>query len=192
MMVNDFNRLMDEQRYAEAEVLAKRAAELDPRNPVVEQLNLRARMAHGFYASKDIKQRKEDGVMQSFLNCDEAAVPFDDNDPIRMPDAKKWGDSRRAAANWQRTSSRRTEQEMEIEKKLEDARLGRLPQYAAQPGLGPTSQAGRCELHLDSEGLAQEGVSSDTPVSIELARKSCSRALESGSRAAALRLRGQG
>ena len=45
VMVNDFNRLMDEQRYAEAEVLAKRAAELDPRNPVVEQLNLRANCA---------------------------------------------------------------------------------------------------------------------------------------------------
>ena len=29
---------MDEQRYAEAEVVAKRAREIDPENPVVKQL----------------------------------------------------------------------------------------------------------------------------------------------------------
>ena len=37
-LVDEFQKLMDEQRYAEAEVLAKRARELDPDNPVVRQL----------------------------------------------------------------------------------------------------------------------------------------------------------
>ena len=33
MMIDEFNKLMDEQRYAEAEVVAKQAAELDPDEP---------------------------------------------------------------------------------------------------------------------------------------------------------------
>ena len=38
-LVNDFNKLMDEQRFSDAQVLAKRATELDPDNPLVTQLN---------------------------------------------------------------------------------------------------------------------------------------------------------
>jgi YHS domain-containing protein len=34
-LVNDFDKLMDEQRFSEAQVLAKRATELDPDNPLV-------------------------------------------------------------------------------------------------------------------------------------------------------------
>ena len=37
-LVDEFNQLMDEHRYPEAEVLAKRAQEIDPLNPLVKQL----------------------------------------------------------------------------------------------------------------------------------------------------------
>ena len=39
-LVDEYNRLMDQQRWPEAEVVAKQAAELDPKNPVVVQLLL--------------------------------------------------------------------------------------------------------------------------------------------------------
>ena len=38
MKIDQFNKLMDEQRYPEAQVVAKQAAELDPNNPVVVQV----------------------------------------------------------------------------------------------------------------------------------------------------------
>ena len=62
VMVNDFNRLMDEERFPEAEVVAKRAAELDPKNPVVEQLNLRARSPVHVPRQHDNQERRRRGT----------------------------------------------------------------------------------------------------------------------------------
>ena len=58
-LVDQYNHLMDEQRWAEAEVVAKQAAELDPRNPVVEQLLLRSRFVRMYKDSMDIKDQQE-------------------------------------------------------------------------------------------------------------------------------------
>ena len=44
-LVNEYNHLIEEQRYPEAEIVAKRAAELDPKNPVVAQLQVTSRLA---------------------------------------------------------------------------------------------------------------------------------------------------
>ena len=37
-MVDEYNKLVEERRYPEAEIVAKRAAEVDPDNPVVIQM----------------------------------------------------------------------------------------------------------------------------------------------------------
>ena len=60
-LVKDFNRMLDEQRYAEAQVLAKRATELDPENPVVVQLNVMAKMVSRVAQNQQIQDQQEDG-----------------------------------------------------------------------------------------------------------------------------------
>ncbi len=60
-LVDDFNKLVEEQRYAEARVLAKRAVELDPDNPVVQQLNLMGKFLQRMAQQQDVKGAQEEG-----------------------------------------------------------------------------------------------------------------------------------
>ncbi len=44
LLINEFDKLMSEHRYAEAELVARRARELAPDEPVVKQMNLMVKM----------------------------------------------------------------------------------------------------------------------------------------------------
>jgi general secretion pathway protein D len=168
-LVNEYNHLMDEQRWPEAEVVAKRAAELDPKNPVVVQLEVTSRLARALRESLKIKQEKDDGFNDALTSVDQADIPFDDRNPYRFPDPKDWreltGRRSRLARERQR---RRNEQEIEIEKKL---RTPVSVGFKATPLSKVMEHLGRLadvNMHLDPQGLEQEGVSSDTPITIEL------------------------
>ena len=64
MKIDQFNRLIDEQRYAEAEVVAKQAAELGPNDPVVVQVLWQAKFLRRFHEAKDIETEKEEGFVE--------------------------------------------------------------------------------------------------------------------------------
>ena len=62
-LVDDFNQLMDEKRYPEAEVLAKRAQEIDPLNPLVKQLIWQSKFTRRTVASYDVRDQKEEAFV---------------------------------------------------------------------------------------------------------------------------------
>ena len=168
--VDEYNRLLDEQRFAEAEVVAKRASELDPENPVVRQLLVESRLIRRFHANNAIRSDKEQGFLQALENVDSSAVPFDDNNPLVFPDGKKWENisksRKKLVAEMRRR--RRSERDLEIEQKL------KTPvslQFENAPLSAVTDYLGRLagvNVFLDPQGLADEGVTSDTPVTIKL------------------------
>jgi general secretion pathway protein D len=169
MMVNDYNRLMDEQRYEEAQVLAKRAVELDPHNPVVHQILIESKLIARALTSKSIQSQKEDGYANAMLSVDKSSTPFDDSNPYMHGDVKEWRrlTESRAKAAMER-GRRRSEREIEIEQKLktpvslqfENAALSSVLEY-----LGKYAQV---NVYMDPQGLAEEGVTTDTPVTIKL------------------------
>ncbi|MGD9722219.1 MAG: hypothetical protein AB7O59_11750 [Pirellulales bacterium] len=171
-LVNEFNKLMDEERYPEAEVMAKRAAELDPENPLARQLLWQSRFVIRTRSNQDLKDAKEDGVWSALDSLEESAIPFDDREPYVMPDAKKWEDltksrSRRLAES----RSRHTEREMEIERKLQTPVLLNFRDRPLSEVLNHLANLAAVNLHLDEKGLEEEGVSSDTPVTIDLTQE---------------------
>jgi general secretion pathway protein D len=169
MMVNDYNRLMEEQRYEEAQVLAKRAAELDPKNPVVHQILAESKLIARVNTGRLVQSQKEQGFVDAMVSVDKASIPFDDLNPYVHGDVKEWqrlSDVRKKAAA--ERGRRRSEREIEIEQKLktpvslqfENASLSSVLEY-----LGKYAQV---NVHMDPQGLAEEGVTSDTPVTIKL------------------------
>jgi general secretion pathway protein D len=168
-MVEDFNRLMEDQRYAEAEVVAKRAEELDPQNPVVHQIVVDAKFARRIASNVALNDAKERGFWTSMDNVEHAAIGFDDNQPYQFGDFKTWKQmsERRGRALADR-QHRRSERDMEIEQKLktpvllqfENAPLAKVMEY-----MGKLAQV---NVYLDPEGLSEEGDTSDTPVTIKL------------------------
>src|SRR5262249_24115128 len=89
-LVKEVNKLLDEQRYAEAQVIAKRSTELDPDNPVVVQLNVMAKMVSRVAQNQDVKDAQEEGFWATMEEVDKAAVPFPGE--YQMPELRKWTD----------------------------------------------------------------------------------------------------
>src|ERR1044072_7017769 len=60
-MVEQFNKLMDEKRFAEAEVIARQARDIAPEDAVVVNMLEKAKLAHSIYEDLMITERSERG-----------------------------------------------------------------------------------------------------------------------------------
>ena len=168
-MVDEFHRLMDEQRWAEAEVVAKRAAELDPKNPVVQHLLWVGKFTRRVMNNKDVEGEKEELFWKAMANVDKSSVPFDDLNPYQHGDAKKWQELTKGRSKMlAERGRRRSERELEIERKLKTPVSLQFPNAALSKVIEYLGKVAEVNIYLDPQGLAQEGVNSDTPVSIEV------------------------
>jgi len=170
--IDEYNKLMDEQRYAEAEVLAKQAAELDPDNPVAVQLLRNSKFVTNFQRGMAIQEQKRDGYVKTLEAVEESGIPFDDRNPFSFGDVREW---RRISSNRMRKLAERmrhrSERELEIEQKLKtlvSVQFENMPLTKVIEHLGKIVGI---NIHLDPQGLADEGVTTDTPVSLKLERE---------------------
>ncbi len=171
LLVDEFNKLMDEHRYAEAEVVAKRAKEVAPDEPVVKQIGLMVKMASRTSNYNDVADAKEQGFINALHNVDKSAIPFDDNKPFVFGDAREWErltKSRKELARMDRRN--RSEKELEIEGKLKTPVSLRFQEMPLAQVVEELSRLAQVNMHLDNRGLAEEGVATDTPVTIELSQ----------------------
>jgi len=90
-LVEDFNRLMDQQRYDEAEVVAHQAASLDPESEIASLLLEKAKFASRYAQMMKIKGDKEEGFWrENGKNVEEMSIPFDTSNPLVYGDADEW------------------------------------------------------------------------------------------------------
>ncbi len=168
-LVDEFQKLMDEQRYPEADVLAKRARELDPDNPVVQQLIWNSKFVSRVQRNQSIIERKEQGVVNALESVEESLIPADDRKPYQMPDATKWADlTKTRSKQLAEQRSRRTERELEIERNLKTPVSCKFRNRPLSEVVEQLGKLAAVNVHLDSKGLDEEGVASDTPVTIDL------------------------
>ena len=167
-LVEQFNQLMDERRYPEAEMLARQARELDPENPVTQTLTWKAKFAIRIAEQNSIKDLKEAGFYEQMTSVDRSSIPYNDDNPIQF-DAKRWGDisvGRRKML--ERQQRRLSPAEQEIQRSLSKPVEVRFDQRPLKEVLETLGAAAGINIHLDNAGLGAEGVTSDTPVSINL------------------------
>jgi general secretion pathway protein D len=166
----EFNNLMDQKRYAEAEVKAKQASELEPQSEVVRSMLLTSRLAHRVQEQEEIKDAKEKGFYEALTGVDRSSIPFDDSNPLQY-DAKNWEKlSRGRADRFRRDHSRLTPTELEIQKSLKtpvEARFENRPLSEVVDALGRMAGV---NVYLDPEGLRAEGIGTDEAVTINLSR----------------------
>ncbi len=169
LLVDECNKYMDQQEYAKAEVVAKRAAELDPNNEVVTQLLWQTKFVHRFKDNEELIANKEQGFIDALKAVDDSSTPFDDRHPMVMPDAKTWD---KLSKNRQKLladrKGRDTEREIEIKKKLQTPVSMQFTAAPLSKVLDYLANVTAVNLYIDPQGLAEEGVASDTPVTINL------------------------
>ncbi|HEV7221993.1 MAG TPA: von Willebrand factor type A domain-containing protein, partial [Pirellulales bacterium] len=93
LLVDEFNRLMDEHRYPEAEVIAKRAREVAPDEPIAKQISLMVKMVtrtRNVQDASDAKEERYRSGMMGMMDVDIAAIPFEDRKPYQFGPIKDW------------------------------------------------------------------------------------------------------
>ena len=167
MLIEEYNTLVDERRFAEAEAIAKKAGQLAPDNAVVRQLLAQSRMIRRLDAQKSIDGERQAGFLDVAEDVEASGAPF--AGPIKFPDTKNWQDltksrSQRLAEGRSRASAA----ELAIQKKL-DTQV--KPDYRGQPltvVIDSLAKQAGVAIHLDMVGLDQEAVRSDTSVTLSL------------------------
>ncbi len=166
-LVEDFNMMIDERRYAEAEVVAKQANELAPNNETVRVMLFKSQFVSRMM--RDMKNRgdKEDNIVNTFLGIDEAAIPFgDETDPLKVN-----------IRDWQKLTRLRGRTDGEARLSPEDRVIyGALQQrvevnFTDKPladvlkMLGETTNI---NIVPDMAGFVEEGIQTSEPVSLNL------------------------
>ena len=168
-LVEKFNDLMDEQRHAEAEVLAKQARELDPYSEVVRAMQMTSRFAGRVREQESIRAMKEAGMYDAMTSVEQSSVPFDDRNPLLFADVKTWQQLSRTRGEWLREQrTRLTPAEQEIQESLKtrvDVRFQNQPLSEVVETLGRMAGV---NVYLDVHGVSAEGVTTDEPISISL------------------------
>jgi general secretion pathway protein D len=89
-LVEEFNNLIDEQRFPEAQVVARQAADLAPDSPLVAVLTEKATLLRRLDRMDKIKSSKEEGFWAAMANAERASAGMDDTTPFKINDPELW------------------------------------------------------------------------------------------------------
>jgi Flp pilus assembly secretin CpaC len=171
-MVEEFNRLNHEQRYAEAEIVARRLNEIAPEDPVAKQIWQNAKFIRREMMNRQLVDNKETSVWEQFNAVEEAAVnPVAADKKELVYDQKLWKDFIPKRKSSKDRTQRHTERELEIERRLQTPVLLKYQETPLTEVMSGLSELTGVNIHLDPRGLSQEGVNTDTPITINLGKE---------------------
>ncbi len=169
-LVDQYNRLNEEQRFEEAMVVAKRAQELAPHEMVTRVMVTKQSILAKVEREKQIRENKSDSIANSFMDVDVASDPGT-GEPYVFPDTQNWKAiaGRRAKRAMLLNRHHRSEKEIEIEKKLLIPVNYSCRNRPLNEVLNQLAKLVNVNIRLDDQGLREEGLSPDAPVTLELA-----------------------
>ncbi|MBS0201369.1 MAG: hypothetical protein JSS49_00610 [Planctomycetes bacterium] len=167
-LVEEFNDLFKQQRFAEAEVVAKKAKELNPKDPTAETLFWKARFGRRIASNSELQNNKEETFWKSLDDVEQTVVHnITDENPIDF--GKKWKDiSERRKGRYRADSRKRGEKELEIESALSKRISLHEDQVPLAEVIKKIQAIAAINIVLDMQGLEEEGASSNSLVSIEV------------------------
>jgi general secretion pathway protein D len=167
-MVEQFNKLMDDRRYAEALVIAKQARELAPNTAVTVSMVEKGTLAANIAAVESGKKRKEDGFQKTLGEVDDAGIiNVSDEEPIVF-NPRRWGELTRRRRGLLEQRTRLSPAEQEIQKSLGKPVEVKFINRPLNEVVNVLSQMTGVNIYLDPSGLHAEGVTVDTPVTLDL------------------------
>ncbi len=167
-MVEQFNKLMDEKRFPEAEVIARQARDIAPREPVVVTMLEKVRLVRNLEEDESIRRATEDGFVKTMQGIGRSAIMDVDDDNPLVFNRLRWEDLTKSKFRRLQERTHLSPVEMEIQKSLSkpvEVKFINRPLSEVMDTLG--RMAG-INVHLDPQGLGAEGVTGDTPVTLNL------------------------
>ncbi|MBN2217694.1 MAG: hypothetical protein JW719_10005 [Pirellulales bacterium] len=164
-----FKQLCDEQRFAEAEVVAKEAYDLAPENPFARQLLWNAKFVRRVARNQALSDEKEGGFIDSLLAVDVASVPINPDTPYLFPSATEWSALTASRGRFRAdTRKERTGHELQIQRKLSMPVSVKFSGMPLNQVVAHLQQLADVNMYLDPQGLREEGIDPSTLVDINL------------------------
>ncbi|MDO4583170.1 MAG: general secretion pathway protein GspD [Planctomycetia bacterium] len=161
-MTEEFNRLVDEMRFAEAEALGKRAKELFPEESAAVQLYTMGKMLNRMAINTRIRDAKEEGVVDALLKVDESSIPFTKD----IEYAKNWDEITKKREKYSRPETRYSEKELDILKKMSTPIQASFENQPLQSVMETLGKMTGISIHLAPDGLSEQGVAPSQPVTL--------------------------
>jgi general secretion pathway protein D len=170
VLVDEFNSLLDERRYAEAEVVAKKAKAIAPNDAVVQNLIWKSKFIRRHADQQSFGDLYEQATFDALEDVDRSKLPMDTRLPLRF-DAKNWESltaSRRKLL--ERTGSNLSPAGLKIQQALAQPVDVNFTNAPLSVVIDTLARMTGVNVHVDAQGIAAEGITSDTPVSITLSQ----------------------
>ena len=166
-LVEEYNTLIDEQRFAEAEVIAKKAAKLSPDSVVARQLLSQSRVIRRLDTQKMLAGSKGDALLDVIEDTEASSMPF--VGPIEFPETHDWEDLTKSRARLAAEGrSQMSPAEMKIKSNLSNQIEARYRNQPLTEVLDDLAKQAKVPIYVDLIGLEGESVGTDTPVTIAL------------------------
>ena len=169
-LVDQFNELNSTNRFAEAEVVARKIRDLDPNSEISSVMVAKAKIARAKFEGDRIREIKENGFLKAMEGVEIASAGIDDSNIYQMP--TDWAElSKRRLTTDELTMS--PSERMIRQKLAEPVSVS----FQARPlgyAIDTISQMTGIPIVPDPLGLAAEGLTMDQPVSLELNGQSIS------------------
>jgi len=167
-LVEEFNELIKQQRYADAEIIAKKAKELNPKDPTAEMLVWKSKFARRTADIEKLKGDKEASFVDTLFDVEKGlVVNVNDEHPLHHGDNWKEITNRRKG-KYRSDNRTRNEEYLRIEQSLSKRISLHEDQVPLSDVVKKIQAVADVNIVLDTPGLEEEGVSSNTPVSIDV------------------------
>ncbi len=169
-LVEEYNELFHQRRYAEAEVKAKQAEELDPTNPVVMNMKWKALFARRVDSNNRLRDDKERSFWRQLDDVEQAVInPVGDEHPLVFPDIKEWKALSEYRKKYDRADNHQnTDRELEIEESLSRQISLHFEQAPLSQVMKHIQAVTDVNIWIDGTGLEDEGITTDQPISINV------------------------
>jgi general secretion pathway protein D len=168
-LIDQFNELVDQHRYAEAQVIARQAINLAPEMEVVAMLEWKANFLMRMVEQEGLAGDKERLVYESLTRLEEDSRPFDESMPLQWnPNATDWAEMskvRRDRFGDQRYVSETERRIWSALAKTIQMKFDRTPLSEVISIMA--ANAGE-NIVFDTRALELENVSLDAPVTMDI------------------------
>jgi general secretion pathway protein D len=168
-LVDQYNELMNDNRYAEAEIIARKVEEIKPNSEIAAVMRGRSVIQRRIEEQKEIQNLKEEALLNSFSDAERASATYlRDNQPLQFPAVKEWTQLRRMRDKYSDESLALQPSEKQILEALEEPFSASFDRRPLADALKTISEMTGLIILIDEPSIAKEGLTSDQPISLDL------------------------
>lgn len=168
-LMDRYDALMDEGRYALAEETAYEVAEIKPDLPVAISAVLNSRMTRYHEQSQELRVLRQRGVVDTLYQVELAHIPFPDDEPIIYPSAPVWEELTQRRKKYASVDLKKVgPAEERISKALDETTSMEFVETPLSDVVDYLKDLHKIEIQLDTRALEDAGAGSDTPITKNL------------------------